>query len=76
MLSTQIEPIPAALAGKLLLTGRELASRLGVSLRMIEKWSATGVIPQLSLSPRMKRYELPAVLSALRQYETATLKTR
>ena len=70
------EQIPAALAGKILLSGRELASRLGVSLRMVEKWAATGVIPQLSLSPRLKRYELPAVLSALRQYETATLKTR
>ena len=66
--------IPAALAGKLLLTGRELASRLGVSHRKIEDWTATGVIPALRLSPRMVRYELPAVLAALRQYQTATLK--
>ena len=76
MLNSESNFSPVLATGKLLLTGRELAGRLGVSLRMVEKWAATGVIPQLSLSPRLKRYELPAVLSALRQYETATLKTR
>lgn len=73
-MDTNETAIPAALAGKLLLTGRELASRLGVSQRVIEKWSSTGVIPKLCLGSRMTRYELPAVLAALRQYQTATLR--
>ena len=76
MFDPEIYVPPLPVTGKILLTGRELASRLGVSLRMVEKWAATGVIPQLSLSPRLKRYELPAVLTALRRYETATLKSR
>lgn len=59
---------------KLLFTGRELASRLGVSLRTVEQWSSTGVIPKLVLSTRMTRYQLPKVLAALEKYQTATLK--
>ena len=60
--------------GKLLLTGRQLASHLGVSLRLVEKWSASGVIPKLVISSRMTRYQLPKVIAALEQYETATVR--
>lgn len=59
---------------KLLLNGKELAAKLGVSLRLIEKWSANGVIPKLVVSSRFTRYQLPKVLTALEQYEAATLK--
>ena len=61
-------------AGPLLLTGKQLAATLGVSLRLVEKWSSTGVIPKLTPSPRMSRYQLHKVIAALERYETATLK--
>ncbi len=60
--------------GKLLLNGKELAAKLGVSRRLIEKWSTNGVIPKLVVSSRLVRYQLPKVIAALEQYETATLK--
>lgn len=90
MNATLEPPAPAAKAGKatstlspeqagaqaerLLLTGKQLAARLGVSLRTVEQWSSTGVIPKLLLSARMTRYQLPKVLAALERYQTATLK--
>ena len=60
-------------AERLLLTGKQLASRLGVSLRTVEQWSSTWVIPKLVLSTRMTRYQLPKVLAGLERYQTATL---
>lgn len=71
---TTFESEPMDSAGRLLLTKTELARRLGVSVRLIEKWTAHGVVPALRPSPRMVRYELPRVLAALRKYETAVLE--
>jgi predicted site-specific integrase-resolvase len=59
---------------RLLLTKTDLSQNLGVSVRLIEKWTAQGVIPALRPSPRMVRFELTRVLATLRKYETATLE--
>ena len=68
------ESIPVGAPCRLLLTKADLARQLGVSVRLIEEWTAHGVVPALRPSPRMVRYELPRVLAALRKYETATLE--
>ena len=61
---------------KLLSTKQEIATRCGVSVRLVEKWTQLGVIPALRISRRLTRYELPKVLNALRAYETRTLRDR
>ena len=65
---------PAPASKKMLLTKRELSETLPMPERTIEKFVATGIIPALKITPRMIRFELPAVLGALRQYQTATLQ--
>ena len=67
-------PIPEQAPEKYLLTKKELSVRLPMPVRTIEKLVAIGVIPALRITPRMVRFELPAVLAALRQYQTATVK--
>lgn len=63
-----------AVQTKLLLTKRELSRALPMPERTIEKLVARGVLGCLRITPRMVRFELPRVLEALRRYETATLK--
>jgi excisionase family DNA binding protein len=54
---------------KRLLSKKELAEILGVSSRTIETWLSQRLIPQLRLSPRLTRFDLPKVLAALARYE-------
>lgn len=49
-----------------LLTTEQLADRLQVSVEHIRRMTAAGQLPHLRLGPRRVRYELPAVLDALR----------
>lgn len=63
-------------AERLLQTKLDVARRLGVSSRLIEKWTQHGVIPALRIGNRLTRYELPRVLDALRAYETKTLNRK
>ena len=67
-------PITEWPAVRLLLTKSDLFRQLRVSVRLVEKWTANGVVPALRPSPRMVRYELDRVLAALRKYGTATLE--
>ena len=55
-------------------TKKALALELGVSIRLIEKWTQIGVIPALRIGTRLTRYELSRVIEALRAYETHILK--
>lgn len=48
-----------------LLTGRELAERLRVSPDTIRHWARIGRIPVVRYSPRVRRFDLEAVLTAL-----------
>ena len=54
---------------KRLLSKRELATALNVSPRTIENWLAERRIPQLRLSARLTRFNLPKVEAALARYE-------
>ena len=67
-------PEQAAAQAERLLTGKQLASRLGVSLRTVEQWSSTGVITKIRIGSRFTRYRLHKVQAALDRYETAVLK--
>lgn len=59
--------------GKLLLTKRQLSEETGLPPRTIERLTANGVIPALRITSKLLRFELHAVLTALRRYETSTL---
>jgi len=52
-----------------LLSKKEVAKILGVSPRTIETWLSQRRIPQLRLSARLTRFDLPKVLAALDRYE-------
>ena len=54
---------------KRLLSKKELAQVLGISTRTIENWLAQKRIPQLRLSARLTRFNLPRVEAALARYE-------
>ncbi len=60
--------------GKFLLTKRELSKALPMPPRTIEKLVANGTLPALRITSRIVRFELPAVLAALRRYQTALTK--
>lgn len=49
-----------------LLTTRELATHLRVTTRTIREWANTGVIPALRPRTRALRFDLAAVLDALK----------
>ena len=61
---------------KRLLSKKEIAEILGVSPRTIEAWLAQRRIPQLRLSPRLTRFDLPKVLAALARYEVREIGGR
>lgn len=49
-----------------LLTARELASRLAVQPSTIRKWVRQGRIPEVVLSPKVRRFDYAAVVEALK----------
>ena len=49
-----------------LLDTSELSERIGLKPRRIRDLAARGVIPEISLGPRVKRYYWPDVLNALK----------
>lgn len=57
----------AVRAGEQLLTGRELARRLGASDRCARRWARLGYLPCLQVSGRVRRYDLDEVFAALRR---------
>lgn len=69
-----LTPEQVAAQAERLLTGKQIASWLGVSLRTVEQWASTGVIPKIRIGTRFTRYQLFRVQAALSRYETATLK--
>ena len=71
---TEQQPTAKQTPEQYLLTKKQLSVRLPMPVRTIEKLVSVGVIPALRITPRMVRFELPIVLAALRQYQTATLK--
>ncbi len=48
-----------------LLTGREVANRLGVATKTINRWRKTGLIESLQLPDESYRYSLPQIVAAL-----------
>lgn len=50
-----------------MLTAEELAERLRVKPGTVRVWSRRGLIPRQRLSPKVIRYDLAAVVAALRQ---------
>jgi len=61
---------------KRLLSKRELATVLNVSVRTIETWLSQKRIPQLRLSARLTRFNLARVESALARYEVKEVSAR
>ena len=52
-----------------LLKQKQLARALGVSSRALDNWKRRKLIPAIKISPRCVRFDLAAVLAALRRYE-------
>lgn len=52
---------------KELLTSRELAERLGISRETVRQWVKRSVIPEIIISRTVRRFELSAVMDALRK---------
>ena len=50
-----------------LLTKYELANRLRVSAVTVRRWAYAGVIPEVFISERMRRYDPDAVVEALKK---------
>ena len=49
-----------------LLTADELADRLQIKPNTVRVWGRRGLIPRVQLSPKVIRYELTAVVRAIR----------
>jgi excisionase family DNA binding protein len=49
-----------------LLTVNQLAERLQVRPRTVQKWARSGRLPAVLLSPKVVRFDWAAVLAALR----------
>ena len=52
-----------------LLKQKELADALSVSSRSIDNWKRRKIIPSIKVSARCVRFDLAAVLAALRRFE-------
>ena len=61
---------------KRLLSKRELAAALNVSIRTIDYWIAGKRIPRLRLSARLTRFSLARVEAALARYEIKEMGLR
>ena len=61
---------------KHLISKKELAGIVGVSVRSIENWMAQKRIPFLRLSPRMCKFNAERVLAALGRYEVREIGRR
>ena len=57
-----------------LVSGPELASRLGVSIKTIERWVRQRLIPSYRLGRKCTRYDVTAVLAALEKFQRPALK--
>ena len=55
-----------------LLTAKQLAIRLGVSPRTVNTWQCAGKIPVIRLTPKVLRYDLKKVVTALEQRQEVT----
>ena len=55
-----------------LLTAEQLAERLGVKPRTVKEWLRTRIIPATRLTPKVIRYDLEQVVTALEQRQEAT----
>ena len=52
-----------------LLNARELAQVLKVQPGTIRKWAREGRIPEVRISPKVRRFELKLVLQAIKRQE-------
>ena len=59
-----------------LITKKELAKRLSVSIRTIEGWMQSGRVPFYRISPRCVRFEPEQVLAQLSAYEVTAVSLR
>ena len=50
-----------------LLTADELADRLAVRPSTIRKWARQGKIPEVAISPKVRRFDYTAVVDALQR---------
>ena len=55
-----------------LLTAKQLAERLRVKPRTVKDWEHAGLIPAIRLTPKVIRYDLEQVVSALKRRQEAT----
>lgn len=55
-----------------LMTAEQLAERLGVKPRTIRGWMRAGIIPSTRLTPKVIRFDLEQVVTALKQRQAAT----
>ena len=54
-----------------LLTAEQLAKRLQVKPRTVKEWLRAGIIPATRLTPKVIRYDLQQVVTALEQRQEA-----
>jgi excisionase family DNA binding protein len=66
----------APLLGRCLLSKRQVALAIGVSLRTIDNWMAQKRIPFIRLSARLVRFNLDRVIAALARYEITEVGAR
>jgi Helix-turn-helix domain len=57
-----------------LIPGDELARRLGVSKKTVERWTYRRIIPSYNFSPRCLRFDPGEVRQALRKFERPALR--
>jgi hypothetical protein len=57
-----------------LIAGDELARRLGVSLKTVERWSGQRIIPSYRFTTRCVRFDPGEVRAALRKFEKPALR--
>lgn len=59
------------IVNQILLTADELAERLAVSPRTVIEWANAGLIPEVRLSERIRRFDYGEVINAIRQRSSA-----
>jgi predicted site-specific integrase-resolvase len=58
----------------ILLSGRELATRLNVTYENVMFWQRTGVIPAIQIGNRRFVFNLAVVVEALRKHQESTVE--